>query len=131
MKFKDADAQEGWERRKALNTDSYGAEIYRYAQAWAELMECHLQDGKPLAEIWKKSSHVADTEGITGNMYGIAVMELARAWEHGEELRKLHNASWGNPNTDGVVNPAVITVGGASTGIIGTRKDFTKLKKEG
>ena len=39
----------------------------------------------------KEASHLADSEGITGFMYGCAVSMLAQCWKHGEELRRWHN----------------------------------------
>lgn len=58
----------------------------------------------------QKTSHDADTEGITGFMYGCAVNILAHVWEHGEELRRWHNGEY-DYDGDGVVNPAILTVG--------------------
>lgn len=43
-------------------------------------------------------------------MYGVAVRILSLYWEYGECLRKWHNKEYGYDG-DGVVNPAVITVG--------------------
>ena len=54
-------------------------------------------------------SHEADTEGITGFMYGCAVSILSSSWEYGEELRKWHNKEY-DYEGDGVVNPAIITL---------------------
>jgi len=47
--------------------------------------------GKKLEEIAHSTSHKADTDGITGFMYGAAVETLANVWEHGEALRQWHN----------------------------------------
>ena len=62
-----------------------------------------------ISENAKRLSHKADTEGITGFMYGAAVSILSQCWEYGECLRKWHNKDYGYDG-DGVVNPAVITV---------------------
>ena len=51
----------------------------------------------------------ADTEGITGFMYGCAVNILSQCWEYGEVLRKWHNKEY-DYEGDGVVNPAIMTV---------------------
>ena len=56
-----------------------------------------------------KCSHEADTEGITGFMYGCAMIILAQCWKYGEYLRKWHNKEYGYDG-DGVVNPAIIGV---------------------
>ena len=81
-----------------------------YAERWANLMECKIEQGYILADIAKDTSHEANTKNITGNMYGMAVVLLVDHWVHGEELRKWHNKEWGNPDCDGVVDPAVVTV---------------------
>lgn len=66
--------------------------------------------GEKLIDIADKTSHEADTEGITGFMYGCAVNALSQLWEYGEELRRWHNKEY-NYDGDGVVNPAILTVG--------------------
>lgn len=43
-------------------------------------------------------------------MYGYAVSILSQCWEYGEYLRKWHNKEYGYDG-DGVVNPAIMTVG--------------------
>ena len=58
----------------------------------------------------EKCSHDADTDGITGFMYGAAVSILSNHWKYGELLRKWHNKEYGHEG-DGVVNPAVLTIG--------------------
>jgi hypothetical protein len=41
------------------------------------------------------------------------MLTLARFWKHGEALRVWHNAKHGvSAETTGVVNPAVLTIGG-------------------
>lgn len=104
-----------WDMAVKKNQDLYGAAVIRYAERWADLMEAQMQSGQPLAAIWKSSSHEADTEGITGFMYGAAVSILAKVWEHGEDLRKLHNLYTQRQQegaraneTGGVLNPALV-----------------------
>lgn len=63
----------------------------RYAEQWARLMQLEMAGGKPLEEIADASSREADTEGITGFMYGCAVSILSHTWKHGEQLRRWHN----------------------------------------
>jgi len=85
--------QEAWDKWKASNQDGYGKACVTYAERWADLMEKRIMDidGSRLEDIAKQASHDADTEGITGFMYGAAVSMLAQAWEHGETLRRWHN----------------------------------------
>ncbi len=116
MKFKN---EKMWNEGKAKNTDPYGSGIFDYAERWADLMESHIRSGKILdAETMKSTSHVADTDGITGFMYGAAVSILSAVWIHGEQLRRWHNKntqihSEGDAANDsgGVLNPAILTIG--------------------
>lgn len=98
--------------------DPYAAGIIRFAWVWAGLMEARLAEGATIADTAHEASRTADTEGITGFMYGAAVGLLARHWEHGEELRLWHNLATqlGTEGeranaSGGVLNPAVLTVG--------------------
>ena len=108
---------EGWEKGLEKNQDSYGREVYRYAKAWAELMEKGIAEGEKIADIAEKTSHEADTNGITGFMYGCAVNVLSYTWEYGEELRKWHNLDCqvGTEGEEankkgGVINPALLKI---------------------
>ena len=112
MEFKDG-GQAIWDQGLTNNQDSYGFAIYRYASTWATLMEQALRDNPDakLTDVAEECSRVADTEGITGFMYGAAVATLAYTWKHGEGLRQWHNAQYGAPSeATGVVNPAVIYI---------------------
>jgi hypothetical protein len=106
MKVKDIKVYEDW---KAKNIDGYGACIFRYVERWADMMEKEIDNGAKIKDIADKLSHEADTEGITGFMYGASVNILSHCWEHGEELRKWHNKEY-EYEGDGVVNPAILIV---------------------
>lgn len=105
---------EGWKRCVENNRDPYGGRCVEYAEQWARLMQVAIADGKQLADVAEQLSHDADTDGITGFMYGAAVNILSHCWVHGEELRKWHNGQYGQSG-DGVVNPAIITIGTGDT----------------
>ena len=117
MQFKDAAALKNWEDGLAVNTDSYGRGVYTYASRWALLMEQKLAEGKTIPQMAESTSHAADTEGITGFMYGCAVGLLAGVWLHGENLRRWHNkeiqlgteGDEANEN-GGVLNPALLNI---------------------
>ena len=103
---------------KEKNNDPYGAAAFRYAERWAELMETKMANGEKLSDIAEATSHEADDEGITGFMYGCAVVVLAKCWENGEELRRWHNihTQIGNEGeranaTGKVLNPALLNIG--------------------
>lgn len=106
MKIVDEKVYEDW---KAKNTDGYGAGIFRYAEKWANLMEEEITKGSRIRDVAQKLSHDADTEGITGFMYGAAVSILSQCWVHGEELKKWHNKEY-DYEGEGVANPALITI---------------------
>lgn len=97
------------------NLDPYGHASFTYAERWAEMMENLIENStdepmKIIVDNADRLSHEADTEGITGFMYGCAVSILSHCWKYGEELRKWHNKEY-NYEGDGVVNPAVLTIG--------------------
>ena len=79
-----------WEEFVNTNRDFYGAGVIRYAERWANMMEREIENGKNLADIAYVTSLMADTDGITGYMYGCAVSILSLVWEHGKELKRLH-----------------------------------------
>lgn len=114
MKLKD---KETWESYVENNTDPYGGRCVSYAKDWAELMEKSMHNGATLAVCAKQTSHEADTDGITGFMYGAAVSMLSQCWEHGEELRRWHNLDTqiGNEGEkanekDTTLNPALLNI---------------------
>lgn len=118
MKIKDG-MQAKFDEAKANNSDPYGACTYRFLERWADLMEEKMANGEKLEDIARKTSHEADTEGITGFMYGCAVSVLSHVWEHGEKLRRWsnldlqlnHEGEKAN-ETGGVLNPALLSLGG-------------------
>lgn len=108
---------ERWEEIKRANTDPYGARILSYAEDWARLMQVELANGKALKDCANDLSHLADYDGITGFMYGSAVLILSECWQHGEELRRWHNIATqlGNEGekaneSGGVLNPAILNI---------------------
>ena len=115
MKLKDAVR---WEKAKAANTDPYGGRVMSYAEDWANFMERDMAQGKKLEEVAEATSYEANTDGITGFMYGTAVSMLAQAWEHGEALRRWHNlkTQLGTEGeraneSGGTLNPALLNIG--------------------
>lgn len=108
---------EEYNKAKEINNDPYGSSILQYADYWATLMEKSIDEGKSIPDVAKSLSHEADTDVITGFMYGVAVAHLSYFWEHGEELRKWHNLDCqiGNEGekaneSGGVLNPAILSV---------------------
>lgn len=108
----------GWKAACEKNKDPYGNGVMTYSERWARLMEARMSKGEKLADIADECSHLADSEGITGFMYGCAVSTLAAVWVHGEELRQWHNLKTqiGKEGekanaSGGVLNPALLNIG--------------------
>ncbi len=88
MTLKDA---EGWRKANDANSDQYGSGVMTYAERWARLMEARMANGEQITEIADECSHLADTEEISGFIYGEAVSTLSAVWKYGEALRVWHN----------------------------------------
>lgn len=115
MKVKDAAKwAEVWEANKPTPEDKYSVEIVRYAERWADMMEQAMEmailDEASFAHVAQSTSRAADTNGISGAMYGFAVGLLRQHWQHGARLNRWHNAKYGVSSDEGTVNPAIITV---------------------
>ena len=109
-----------WSKYLSNNSDDptgYAYATLSFTARWANAMEKEMAQGKKLEDIAEETSHKADTEGITGFMYGYAVNTLCQVWKHGEELRQWHNSQYGDEGakaneSGGVINPALMHVGG-------------------
>ncbi len=88
----------------------YSRSVIDYMICWADMMEKRISNGESINDIAEETSYKADTDGITGFMYGYAVHLLSKYWEYGDDLKKWHNEQYGYKG-DGVVNPAVMTFG--------------------
>ena len=118
MKIK-AGLETEYQRYQEINKDDpYSHRCVTYGEQWADLMEARLGKGETVPQCAKETSREADTDGITGFMYGCAVSALSKFWEHGEILRRWHNVETqiGTEGekaneTGGVLNPAVLCVG--------------------
>jgi hypothetical protein len=119
IRIKDGDVYQDWRDR---NSDDYSRACFTFAERWAALLEAEVACGEcaatAIAENAQRLCRVADTEGITGFMYGAAVSILAHCWVHGEELRQWHNLDTqiGNEGKrankgSGVLNPALLSFG--------------------
>ena len=99
-------------------SDGYGLAIFEYAEGWAKLMQKKFAEKNiENPDVTCMVAHAEDCAkdlnfmGITGFMYGGAVSILAQCWKHGEALRKWHNKEFGVVGGEGVVNPAMFTIG--------------------
>ena len=96
MKIK-PDMKDKFQEGRNANKDPYGNAVYEYLI-------------RSISDMAEETSYEADTEGITGFMYGCAVNILSQTWEYGEELRTWLNSPYGYKG-EGTVNPAVLSVG--------------------
>ena len=118
MKFKSIKMRLFWLKGRFVNRkDFYGTGIYTYAKDWATLMEARIEQGETIEDMADVTRHEADTDGITGFMYGVSVSILSQCWKHGEELRQWHNLKiqlgdeGEKANREGgVLNPALMSV---------------------
>lgn len=113
------EVKEGLEERylsyELVNSnDFYSRGVVDFSIRWANLMEEKMKSGMTPEEVIEQYADelgvAADTDGITGFMYGCAVSALARFWKHGEALRTWHNAKYDVKSESGTVNPAILTV---------------------
>lgn len=117
MKYPEIALKEGmeqdWKKFCRNNSDDYGRAVVDYIGRWAQLMEKRIEaTNDPFGTIYEDAerlSHEADTDGITGFMFGCAVSVLAQVWEYGDILREWHNARYDYVDNS-IVNPAVFTV---------------------
>ena len=107
-----------WLECAEKNKDAYGAAVMSFADRWARIMETRVSNGETVESCADEICSLADTEGITGFMYGCAVSILSRVWAHGDALRRWHNlktqvGSEGERANEsgGVLNPAILTIG--------------------
>ena len=72
---------------KNENEDEYGKEVFEFAERWADLMEVVRSAGRKIDDVYEELSDVANTNGITGAMYYIALKILVENWVYGDELK--------------------------------------------
>lgn len=102
-----------WDHRVEINKDGYSRRIITFAADAAQLAEQLLDEDptRPFEQVIDEALKAADYDGITGFMYGAAISELSRNWKFGDQLKAWHNAQYGVKDAQGVVNPAILTIG--------------------
>ena len=121
MRCKSDEASVLWQKTvEACSADGYSNAARKFTEAWADMMEQRLDADPTLTvqDIAQSTSREADTQGITGAMYGWSVGCLAELWVYGEELRRWHNlnlsptqGAMANEKPGCVLNPAVVVIG--------------------
>ena len=115
--------EKAWAECKAgQNGSAYGLAVFAYAERWADLMEVAIAERgfENLGDSARETSDMADkamgeSGGITGYMYGKAVLALSRMWVYGCVLQHWHNAKYGEDGkrankAGGVINPAILSI---------------------
>lgn len=116
MKIKPGMEREYAKYVEVNSKDSYSKEVVDYGERWMNLMEDAME--KPPQEkygegVEEVTSHEADTSGITGFMNGAAAAAISHFWIHGDQFQRWYNKKcWGTGDEKGVINPAIISVGG-------------------
>ncbi len=72
---------------KKKNEDEYSKEVFEFAERWADLMESVRAAGRKIEDVYEELSDVANTNGITGVMYYVALKTLVENWIYGDELK--------------------------------------------
>lgn len=72
--------REKWDPWLAKQSDGYSRAVFTYAYLWARLMEGAVVDGSIVKVEAERLSLLADVEGITGAMYGMAVSVQRQTW---------------------------------------------------
>lgn len=109
---KDDKAAELWKDLQAKNQDPYG---WACIEVTSKLGK-NLDAGMSPADAEKKA--IKDS-GITGYMMGVIAQMIWTLHPRGEEFKKYFNGEFGaDPDAEGIVNPAIMTVGeGESVGM--------------
>lgn len=94
MKIKEEHEQDYAILRETNTKDFYSAGVIDYLERWADMMEQEIETGSTVGEAAEQTRHIADTQGITGFMYGCAVQVLCQYWEHGEQLDEWRNKEY-------------------------------------
>ena len=99
------------------NTDGYSRACVVYTERFADMLEIEYVKAinVPMSKILElygdKFSHDADIEGATGFMVGVSINILSQCWEFGKDLKVWWNTKYGQPDAEGTVNPACMTIG--------------------
>lgn len=94
MKLK-AGLENDYAELRANNTkDFYSAGIINYAERWCNMMEERIEKGESVAQAAEETQYAADTDLISGCMFGYSLNVLCQFWEHGAELREWYDSKY-------------------------------------
>lgn len=104
---------EEWDKCVEVNKDPYGGAVVKVARRVMDILD---EDDSPLTkeavdELICRGDRESGAGGITGFMAGCVAGIVSQVHSRGEEFRTAWNAIYGVTSEDGVVNPAVMTIG--------------------
>lgn len=102
---KDDKTAKDWQGSLKKNQDSYGWGVMEVVSKLGAALDEGLPCDKAEAKAIKGS-------GITGYMAGAMAGMIAQLHPRGEEFNKYWNHQFGVEDSDGTVNPAIMTIGG-------------------
>lgn len=92
-------------------TDPYVSAIVKVGEKVVDLLEALPEDQPVDANALILEADKFYDEGITGNMAAYIAMIATKCHSRGEEFKKSWNKHNGDENREGVINPAVVTMG--------------------
>lgn len=84
-----------WENAKTCNPTGLGADIMKYADRWARLMQRQIDEGKAVKEVAEQTGREAGWPSIIQLVPLAAVEILVDCWEHGEALKDWYCSTGG------------------------------------
>ena len=88
----------------------YSLEAFKFAKAWAELMESKIGNGVEIKDIAEETKwETAKKFDLTPFLYTLSIKILLKHWKFGNILKEWHNQKYdpGNKKKEGIVNIAV------------------------
>lgn len=74
-----------------IQKSDYAKVIIRTARNWARLMQGQMDRGRSLEDCAEETYEIANVDGLTGFMYGLAASFLSDFWVYGKEFREWYN----------------------------------------
>lgn len=106
---KDDKAAQQWQDWLQVNQDPYGFACLEVASKLGK----NLDDGMTPADAEKAA---VKGSGITGYMMGVVAQAIWTMHPRGDEFKRYFNGEFGaDPDANGIVNPAIMTVGEGET----------------
>jgi hypothetical protein len=102
--------QEGWNKAVENNRDPYGKACIDVAQKVMEILDAEPGDFNAY-DLVSRADKESEAGGITGFMAGCVASMVSHFHSRGEEFRKSWNGEFDSKPRDGVVNPALVSIG--------------------